>query len=120
MENNTEIRYPHFVPKGWGWENWIVNKKEYCGKILFVKRGKRCSLHYHKIKDEVFYIQSGTVLLEIQTEPEYLDEYRLTAGDSFHIPTGLTHRFTGLTDAYIVEFSTEHFDEDSYRLVKGD
>ena len=21
-----------FVPKGWGFEKWIVNNKEYCGK----------------------------------------------------------------------------------------
>jgi len=23
------------VEKGWGWEQWIVNNKEYCGKLLF-------------------------------------------------------------------------------------
>ena len=23
------------VDKGWGWERWIVNKEEYCGKLLF-------------------------------------------------------------------------------------
>ena len=49
----------NFVSKGWGYEDWIVNKKEYCGKILFIKKGKRCSWHYHKLKDETFYIQSG-------------------------------------------------------------
>jgi len=24
-----------FVDKGWGYERWIVNKEEYCGKLLF-------------------------------------------------------------------------------------
>ena len=42
-----------FVPKGWGFEKWIVNKPEYCGKLLYFVKGKRCSWHYHKIKDEV-------------------------------------------------------------------
>ena len=32
------IRDPiKFVPKGWGYEKWIANGPEYCGKILFVK-----------------------------------------------------------------------------------
>jgi hypothetical protein len=30
-------------PKGWGYEKWIVNKKEYCGKLLFIKKGRNNS-----------------------------------------------------------------------------
>ena len=51
------------VPKGWGWERWIVNCPEYCGKLLFFNKGKRCSWHFHKIKDEVFYLQSGKMIV---------------------------------------------------------
>ena len=51
------------VPKGWGWERWIVNCPEYCGKLLFFNKGKRCSWHFHKIKDEVFYLQSGKMMV---------------------------------------------------------
>ena len=43
-----------FVPKGWGFEKWIVNNEEYCGKLLYFAKGKRCSWHYHVLKDEVF------------------------------------------------------------------
>ena len=50
-------------PKGWGYEKWIVNTDEYCGKLLFFEEGKRCSWHYHKLKDETFYLQSGKMLL---------------------------------------------------------
>ena len=52
-----------FVSKGWGFEKWIVNCEKYCGKLLYFVKGKKCSWHYHKIKDEVFYIQSGKILL---------------------------------------------------------
>ena len=48
-----------FVPKGWGYEDWIVNKEEYCGKLLFFKKGKSCSWHYHNLKDETFYVHKG-------------------------------------------------------------
>jgi len=33
-----EIKY---VDKGWGYEKWIVNKTEYCGKLLFFKKDKK-------------------------------------------------------------------------------
>lgn len=48
-----------FVPKGWGFEKWLVNSDKYCGKLLFFAKSKRCSLHYHKIKDETFFVHSG-------------------------------------------------------------
>ena len=48
-----------FVSKGWGYEKWIVNCEKYCGKLLFIAKGKKCSWHYHRKKDEVFYVQSG-------------------------------------------------------------
>ena len=51
----------HFVPKGWGYEDWLVNKDEYCGKLLFIKKNKKFSWHYHKLKDETFYIHTGKV-----------------------------------------------------------
>ena len=44
----------NFVPKGWGFEKWIVNCEKYCGKLLYFAKDKKCSWHYHKIKDEVF------------------------------------------------------------------
>lgn len=56
MKTLTDIA--NFVPKGWGFEKWIVNNEKYCGKILFFVKGKKCSYHYHEIKDETFYVQS--------------------------------------------------------------
>ena len=52
--SSSEIK---IVPKGWGYEKWIVNTDEYCGKLLHFIKGKKCSWHYHKLKDETFYLQ---------------------------------------------------------------
>ena len=41
-------------------------------------------------------------------------------GDSLEISPGLVHRFSGIADSEIVEFSTQHFEEDSYRIEKGE
>ena len=111
-----------FVSKGWGWEKWIVNCPIYCGKILFFAQGKKCSWHYHEIKDEVFYIQSGAVEVSYsyQDNLEIADKILLVEGDKFHVPTGMRHQMYALKDTELFEFSTEHFDSDSIRLQKGD
>lgn len=104
----------NFVEKAWGHEEWIVNNDKYCGKKMFVKTGFRCSMHHHKVKDETFYIASGKVLLEMEDEGKKNQRVMLP-GDIQHIKIGLWHRFTGLEDSEILEFSTFHMDEDSYR-----
>lgn len=108
-----------FVPKGWGFEKWITNNEKYCGKLLFFVKGKKCSWHYHKKKDEVFYVQSGRLLVKYGTINE-TKEIVLERGDSFHVKPGLIHQMTALEDTEMFEFSTQHFDEDSIRIEKGD
>lgn len=109
------------VEKGWGYELWINNDEKYCGKLLFFKAGKKCSLHYHKLKHETFYVQSGKFLCTFTNDPNDLGEkVILNAGDVKEIPQGLIHQMEALEDSVLVEFSTQHFDEDSHRLVKGD
>lgn len=110
------------VHKGWGYEKWIVNKPEYCGKLLFFNKGKRCSWHYHELKDEVFYMQSGELLVKYSDEDDLFlaEETTLSAGDSFHVYRGLRHQMIALASTELFEFSTEHFDSDSYRIIKGD
>jgi len=111
-----------FVPKGWGYEKWIVNCDRYCGKILHIVQGKKCSWHYHQLKDEVFYVQKGAIELSFSWDDnlEIADLRILTEGDKFHVPIRLKHRMVALEDTELFEFSTEHFDEDSYRIEKGD
>jgi len=110
------------VDKGWGYEKWIVNKEEYCGKLLFFNKDKRCSWHYHKIKDEVFYLQSGKLLVKFsdQDDIENAKETILESGQNFYVYTGLRHQMIALEDSELFEFSTQHFDSDSYRILKGD
>mgnify|MGYP003645283065 FL=1 len=111
-----------FVKKGWGWERWIVNKSEYCGKLLFFNKGKQCSWHYHVLKDEVFYLQSGKMMVKYSDEDVIEDakELILNPGDNFHVYRGLRHQMIALQDTELFEFSTQHFDEDSHRIMKGD
>lgn len=102
--------------KIWGHEEWIVNNPQYCGKKLVFKAGYCCSLHYHKIKEETFYILSGKVLIDLE-ENGIKTKRVMTPGDTQHIPQGTIHRINALTDAEVMEFSTFHMEEDSYRII---
>ena len=121
LEMKTSLPIKH-VEKGWGWEKWIVNCPEYCGKLLFFNEGKRCSWHYHVLKDEVFYLQSGKLVVKYsdQDDLEAAESIVLNPGENFHVYRGLRHQMMALEDSELFEFSTQHFDEDSYRLIKGD
>lgn len=106
------------VPKLWGKEIWIINNEHYCMKYLQLHSGAMGSLHFHKKKDESFYIQTGVVILE-------LDDQKLTLvpGMSVRILPGQKHRFRNDTHCYnvatILEISTTHDDNDTFRLEEA-
>lgn len=104
------FRKRHIFLKVWGEEWWIVNNDKYCGKQLTLHKGWQCSLHHHKLKDETFFIVSGEVRLEFGEEVSILKP-----GDTVHIPVGVKHRFGGIEESVIIEFSTHHEESDSYR-----
>lgn len=108
---------PHWVPKAWGSEHWIVNSPQYCGKILHLSAGHRCSLHMHPVKDETFYVTSGIVELELGPSPDKArsNPISLGVGQSMRIVPGMWHRFSSRTGAIIAEFSTHHDDADVVR-----
>jgi len=51
---------------------------------------------------------------------ENANELILNPGDNFHVYRGLRHQMIAIEDSELFEFSTQHFDSDSYRLIKGD
>ena len=104
-----------YVPKRWGYEIWICNGEKYCGKKLFLRQGKFCSFHWHDIKDEVLFIESGKIWMNYQRREEEQTCVKMEAGYAFHVTPGLKHQMHAIEDTMILEFSTQHFDEDSYR-----
>ncbi|MGH7907929.1 MAG: cupin domain-containing protein [Candidatus Binataceae bacterium] len=119
----NRARHPvRIVPKGWGREIWIVNHPLYCGKILEIDKGKRCSLHFHEIKNESFYLRAGRLRIRIKESPDspVIEEFELVAGECMDVPSGLVHQMEAIETAELLEFSTHHSDADSHRLIKGD
>ena len=109
------------VPKGWGEELIIENNEMYCGKLLIFKKGCKFSMHYHLIKDETWYVNKGKFIYRwIDTETAETIEQKLKVGDVVRQRVGQPHQLIALTDGEVFEVSKQHFDEDSYRVMKGD
>ncbi len=109
------------VPKGWGEELIIENNEMYCGKLLIFKKGCKFSMHYHLIKDETWYVDKGEFIYRwIDTDTAETIEQKLKVGDVVRQRVGQPHQLIALTDGVVFEVSTQHFDEDSYRVAKGD
>jgi mannose-6-phosphate isomerase-like protein (cupin superfamily) len=117
----VKITTPKRVEKSWGYELWIHNDNQYCGKLLvFPEAGNKFSMHYHMIKNETWYVQSGNFeFCYIDTENGTREITFLSVGDVVYIERGLPHQLKALLDdSVIMEVSTEHFDFDSYRIYR--
>ena len=109
------------VEKGWGKEIIFVNNSEYCGKILVFNKDKRFSMHYHIQKKETWYVSKGKfILIWIDTENGTTYTDYLSVGDVITNERGSPHQLLALEDSEIFEVSTKHYDNDSYRIKKGD
>ena len=101
------------ITKRWGYELWLCNTKDYCGKYIYVKQewSSNGRYHYHKDKVETFFIENGILELDIEGEKTYY----LMPGDCYKVDCGVKHRFKAFSDeCTFFEFSTHHSDRDSY------
>lgn len=109
------------VEKTWGSELWFANNEKYCGKLLTVRPDEWSSkgkFHYHKIKDETFFVIEGRLWLDIADDEtgEY-QRIHLYQNDSYRVMPGVKHRFSASSEfpCKFIEASTHHEEEDSYR-----
>ena len=111
------------VDKGWGYELiWATNDK-YCGKIMvFEKIGSKFSMHFHKEKDETWFVNNGKFIVRwIDTKDATIFEKELKEGDTWHNPPLQPHQLEALEPmSSVTEVSTPDSVEDNYRLIPGD
>lgn len=115
------MRLEGVVEKGWGSELiWVTNDK-YCGKFMNFKQGAKFSMHFHKEKDEAWFVLTGKFLVTwIDTEDASEHVKELNEGDTWHNPPLVPHRITCLEEGTVIEVSTPDSVEDNYRVAKGD
>ena len=123
ISQKQPTRLQGFVKKGWGYENILVSNEKYCLKILhFTGAGNHFSMHFHREKDETWYVEEGSfVLKRINTSTGAIEETILQAEDTIRILPFTIHQLVALEeDSRILEVSTPDSVEDNYRVSPGD
>jgi len=92
-------------------EFWIVNDEEagYCGKLLFLFDGQTCPEHHHDMKHETFFVVKGKVMMRVDGK-----EREMVEGDLLAMHRGMTHAFTGVGSALLIEVSQPCVRDDNF------
>lgn len=109
------------IDKGWGHELVFANTDNYCGKLLNFHTGAKFSMHFHAIKDETWYVLSGSFLLRTINTADASEHVQiLSVGDSWRNPPLCVHQLSCLEAGTIIEVSTADHASDNYRVYPGD
>lgn len=76
-------------------------------------------MHFHDIKVETFYILNGKLrlsLLDLNSKDGEVFTDTIEKGFCLDLPRLQPHQIEALEDSDIIEASTFHRDEDSYRI----
>lgn len=112
IQDIAAVDRPRVVPKPWGYEEiFALVEGKYCGKVLHVRTGHALSLQYHRQKDEVISVFSGTARVLVGPTVDQLSEVVLRAGEGLHLPPGVIHRIAAVTDLVMLEASTTELDD---------
>jgi mannose-6-phosphate isomerase len=95
------------IDKPWGYEHIWAKTDKYVGKLIHINPNSRLSLQYHNEKQETIYVLKGKLSLDLEDT-----SMLLLPGDTYHIPTGLVHRFGALDEEVeLMEVSTTELDD---------
>ena len=99
------------VEKPWGYELVYAATDRYLGKVLFIRAGEQLSLQFHRKKDEIIYVHSGRIELEVGEPGRTPDNEVVGPGRAFRFKPGTVHRWRALEDAFVLEVSTPDLDD---------
>jgi mannose-6-phosphate isomerase-like protein (cupin superfamily) len=118
---NKSYRLSGSVPKGWGSEMIWATNDLYCGKFMNFDSGGKFSMHFHRDKDETWYVMSGKFIVKyIDTRDASVYSKELGVGDVWHNPPLQPHQLICLEEGTVIEVSTPDSIEDNYRVLPGD
>ena len=116
------MRNKGYIEKSWGYELIWATNDMYCGKLMvYTKPGTKSSMHFHKDKDETWFVNAGQFILRyIDTATGEHKELVLKEGDTWNNPPLQPHQLESLQpNSIIFEVSTADDTDDTYRLIAG-
>lgn len=85
-----------------------VIQNDYCKFIVAMLGGQSYPVHYHRIKDESYFILYGDLKVTIEDETS-----RLEKGDVINVPRRFMHSFSTERGCVFEEVSTAYLNNDS-------
>jgi dTDP-4-dehydrorhamnose 3,5-epimerase-like enzyme len=86
--------------------------------VFTIRKGFWRGMHYHKKKDETFYVIDGrirAVFIDLDTNTR--EEHILVRGDRVRVSPRCGHVLYGIDDASVVEYSPQAYDKtDAYHM----
>ncbi len=83
-----------------------------------IRKGFSRGNHYHKEKEEIFYVFRGRIkALFLDMDSLQKEERVLEKGDKIRVNPYCGHLFYGLEDTVVIEYSPQVYDkEDTYKI----
>ena len=83
-----------------------------------IRKGFSRGNHYHEKKEEIFYVFQGRIKATfIDMDTLQKQERILEKGDKIRVKPRCGHRFYGLEDTLVIEYSPQVYDkEDTYKV----
>lgn len=85
-----------------------VIQHDYCKFIVVMLKGQAYPSHYHRIKDETYFILHGDLKVIIEDETTSIHR-----GDIINVPRRFTHSFSTKNGCVFEEISTAYLNRDS-------
>ena len=99
--------------KIWGVTSKIFAQNNVEVHRIATKAGGMSSMHTHKHKVSMFFVESGTIRVVVEKKDyDLVDVTELTAGQSTIVKPGEYHRFESVTDAICYEIYWVTLDPD--------
>lgn len=99
------------IEKPWGKEDVIEINDHYMMKKLTMWKGHRCSLQYHKVKQETIYVLSGQLRIIYGSAKDHLQSKIFGPGEYITLKPEIVHRMEAAEDAVYLEASTPEMDD---------
>ena len=98
--------------RDWGTEELLeLSSGKWSLKKLFIKKGFKGGLQFHRKKDEGGYLMQGKLKIRHVDSLNNIKEIILSSGESFRFPPKCIHQEEALTDCIIIEVSTPHLND---------
>ena len=93
---------------------WIKDIPVRSIKTIYVKEKLPLGVHYHKNKDEVFYLQQGKGIMYLKSAHDSqakMSREWIFEGECIYVPRGTIHVFELFPGSILLEAATEPFNE---------